>query len=219
MGVVLSDAVVQGRFVVAAKHHVSIAEICETELGDIPQLGARSSPDFVSNPTLVTQAMSNYETAADFFKGEQSTSSANRCLTSVAKYAAQLGDYQKAVDIYEEVGTAALASPLLKYSAKDHFFKAALCHMCVDSINAQLSTQLQMSVQIAVKKYEDISPTFTDSRECKLLKELLSSLEEQDTDSFTEAVTKFDSISRLDPWHTALLLRIKKSIAQGPDLL
>ena len=30
-------------------------------------------------------------------------------------------------------------STLLKYSAKDYFFKAALCHFCVDMLNAKVS--------------------------------------------------------------------------------
>lgn len=48
---------------------------------------------------------------------------------------------------------------LLKYSAKDYFFKAALCHMCVDLLNAD----------IAVKKYVEMFPQFTDAREYKLV--------------------------------------------------
>lgn len=27
---------------------------------------------------------------------------------------------------------------LLKYGAKDHFFRAALCHFCVDMLNAKV---------------------------------------------------------------------------------
>ncbi|PNI28965.1 NAPA isoform 9, partial [Pan troglodytes] len=84
-----------GRFTIAAKHHISIAEIYETELVDI-----------------------------------------------------------------EKVGTNAMDSPLLKYSAKDYFFKAALCHFCIDMLNAKL----------AVQKYEELFPAFSDSRECKLMK-------------------------------------------------
>ena len=49
---------------------------------------------------------------------------------------------------------------LLKYSAKDHFFRGAICHLCVDTLNAQH----------ALQKYEELFPAFTDSRECKLLK-------------------------------------------------
>ncbi|XP_068256982.1 alpha-soluble NSF attachment protein [Nyctibius grandis] len=177
-----------GRFTIAAKHHISIAEIYETELVDIEK------------------AIAHYEQAADYYKGEESNSSANKCLLKVATYAAQLEQYQKALEIYEQVGTTAMDSPLLKYSAKEHFFKAALCHFCIDMLNAKL----------AVQKYEEMFPAFTDSRECKLLKKLLDAHEEQNVDAYTDAVKEYDSISRLDQWLTTMLLRIKKTI-QGEE--
>ncbi|XP_068848116.1 alpha-soluble NSF attachment protein isoform X2 [Capricornis sumatraensis] len=177
-----------GRFTIAAKHHISIAEIYETELVDIEK------------------AIAHYEQSADYYKGEESNSSANKCLLKVAGYAAQLEQYQKAIDIYEQVGTNAMDSPLLKYSAKDYFFKAALCHFCIDMLNAKL----------AVQKYEELFPAFSDSRECKLMKKLLEAHEEQNVDSYTEAVKEYDSISRLDQWLTTMLLRVKKTI-QGDE--
>lgn len=42
--------------------------------------------------------------------------------------------------------------------------------------------------------------------------------EEQNIDGFTDAVKEYDSISRLDQWLTAMLLRVKKSINAEPDL-
>ncbi|KAI2591976.1 NAPA isoform 5 [Pan troglodytes] len=177
-----------GRFTIAAKHHISIAEIYETELVDIEK------------------AIAHYEQSADYYKGEESNSSANKCLLKVAGYAALLEQYQKAIDIYEQVGTNAMDSPLLKYSAKDYFFKAALCHFCIDMLNAKL----------AVQKYEELFPAFSDSRECKLMKKLLEAHEEQNVDSYTESVKEYDSISRLDQWLTTMLLRIKKTI-QGDE--
>ncbi|XP_029414104.1 alpha-soluble NSF attachment protein isoform X3 [Nannospalax galili] len=177
-----------GRFTIAAKHHISIAEIYETELVDMEK------------------AIAHYEQSADYYKGEESNSSANKCLLKVAGYAAQLEQYQKAIDIYEQVGTSAMDSPLLKYSAKDYFFKAALCHFCIDMLNAKL----------AVQKYEELFPAFSDSRECKLMKKLLDAHEEQNVDSYTEVVKEYDSISRLDQWLTTMLLRIKKTI-QGDE--
>uniref|UniRef100_A0A673L435 Alpha-soluble NSF attachment protein n=1 Tax=Sinocyclocheilus rhinocerous TaxID=307959 RepID=A0A673L435_9TELE len=173
-----------GRFTIAAKHHVTIAEIYETELVDIDK------------------AIAHYEQAADYYKGEESTSSANKCLLKVATYAAQLEQYPKAIDIYEQVATHAMDSALLKYSAKDYFFKAALCHFCVDMLNAKL----------AVQKYEEMFPAFSDSRECKLVKKLLDAFEEQNLDAYTDAVKEYDTISRLDQWLTTMLLRIKKSL-------
>ncbi|XP_046351331.1 alpha-soluble NSF attachment protein-like [Haliotis cracherodii] len=180
-----------GRFTIAAKHHITIAEIYETELVDIEQ------------------AIANYEQAADYYKGEESNSSANKCLLKVAQFSAQLENYEKAVEIYEQVGISAMDNSLLKYSAKDHFFRAAVCHMCLDQVNAQ----------ICIQKYEDMFPAFSESRECKLVKSLLKACEEENVDAFTQSLQEFDSISRLDQWLTTMLLRVKKSISAEPDLL
>ncbi|KFV09283.1 Beta-soluble NSF attachment protein, partial [Tauraco erythrolophus] len=160
-----------GRFTIAAKHHITIAEIYEAELVDIEK------------------AIAHYEQAADYYKGEESNrqvlfgkgwrrGSANKCLLKVAAYAAQLEQYQKAIEIYEQVGTNTMDNPLLKYSAKEYFFKATLCHFIVDELNAKL----------ALEKYEEMFPAFTDSRECKLLKKLLEAHEEQNSEAYTEAV-------------------------------
>ncbi|KAK2088791.1 hypothetical protein P7K49_034698 [Saguinus oedipus] len=206
-----------GRFTIAAKHHISIAEIYETELVDIEKAGRAEGVEAARGllshrcpalkPAPVSpQAIAHYEQSADYYKGEESNSSANKCLLKVAGYAAQLEQYQKAIDIYEQVGTNAMDSPLLKYSAKDYFFKAALCHFCIDMLNAKL----------AVQKYEELFPAFSDSRECKLMKKLLEAHEEQNVDSYTESVKEYDSISRLDQWLTTMLLRIKKTI-QGDE--
>uniref|UniRef100_A0A6I8QBB9 NSF attachment protein beta n=1 Tax=Xenopus tropicalis TaxID=8364 RepID=A0A6I8QBB9_XENTR len=172
-----------GRFTIAAKHHITIAEIYETELVDIEK------------------AIAHYEQSADYYKGEESNSSANKCLLKVAAYAAQLEQYQKAIEIYEQIGTSTMDNPLLKYSAKEYFFKAALCHFIVDELNAKL----------ALEKYEEMFPAFTDSRECKLLKVK----EKVFVTKYT--VKEFDSISRLDQWLTTMLLRIKKSIQGDGD--
>ncbi len=144
-----------GRFSIAAKHHQTIAEIYESELADLDR------------------AVQHYEQAADYFKGDQdspkfvafnkqdfillllstgeeSNSSANKCLLKVAQYAAQLENYQKAIQIYEQVASASLDNSLLKYSAKEYFFRAALCHLCIDLLNAQH----------AVQQYENMYPAF-----------------------------------------------------------
>lgn len=38
-------------------------------------------------------------------------------------------------------------NPLLKYSAKEYFFKASLCHFIVDELNAKASFSLSCSVR------------------------------------------------------------------------
>merc|ERR1712098_30180 len=175
-----------GRFNIAAKHHQSVAELFETEAADLDK------------------AMQHYETAADYFKGEESHSSANKCMLKVAEYAATLENYEKAIKIYEQVAAASLENNLLKYAAKEYFFRASLCHLCVDALNAQH----------AVTKYEEQYPAFGDSREAKLIKTLTAEMENQDVEAFTEAVKAYDSISRLDNWYTTMLLRVKKSMGE-----
>lgn len=101
-------------------------------------------------------------------------SSANKCLLKVGAYCAQLEQYQKAIEIYEQVlllfiyiffwfvclffpfikveriglqvGANTMDNPLLKYSAKEYFFKASLCHFIVDELNAKVSFSLCSSV-------------------------------------------------------------------------
>ena len=105
----------------AAKHHQTVAELFE---------------DNVANMETVIQ---HYQIAADYFKGEESTSSANKCLVKVAQYNATMEKYDKAVQIYEQIATDCIQSNLLKYAAKDYFFKALLCHLCIGNYNLTLS--------------------------------------------------------------------------------
>ncbi|KAI7790673.1 alpha-soluble NSF attachment protein, partial [Triplophysa rosa] len=173
-----------GRFTIAAKHHVTIAEIYETELVDIDK------------------AIAHYEQAADYYKGEESTSSANKCLLKVATYAAQLEQYPKAIEIYEQVATHAMDSNLLKYSAKDYFFKAALCHFCVDMLNAKL----------ALQKYEEMFPAFSDSRECKLVKvRLLKAANETNE-------LRIESLSQINECSYTILLSVNGTCNVIEDL-
>ena len=63
-------------------------------------------------------------------------------------------------NFFFQVASSAINNQLLKYGAKDHFFRAVLCHMCRDIQDAE----------IVLKRYEDMFPVFTDARECKLVK-------------------------------------------------
>lgn len=180
-----------GKFSMAAKHHIVVAEIYEAEGGD------------------VHKACEHYSKAADYYQCEESNTSANRCLLNVARYSAQLEQYDRAIEIYESIGQSSLDNQLLKYGAKEHFLRAGLCHLCVDTLNAQ----------IAIKRYEEMSPAFADSRECKLLKDLGTKIEARDVEGFAQVVQDYDSISRFDNWYTTLLLRIKNKITPDDDLL
>lgn len=175
-----------GRFNMAAKSHTTIAEIYENE-----------SPN-------KEECIKHYQTAADFYKGEEAKSSATKCLVKVAQLSAEIEQYRKAIEVLEEIAIWEADHPTLKYAAKNHFFQALLCHLCVDLLDTQQ----------ALRRYEDISPSFADSREYKFVKELTVAMEDQNADVFTEVVRNFDKISRLEPFQTTLLLKAKRHCGQ-----
>ena len=57
------------------------------------------------------------------------------------------------------MAATAINNTLLRYGAKDHYFRAVLCRMCRDVQDANNS----------LNKYEEQFPAFADSREYKLL--------------------------------------------------
>ncbi|KHJ81657.1 hypothetical protein OESDEN_18655, partial [Oesophagostomum dentatum] len=71
-----------------------------------------------------------------------------------------------------------------------------------------------LDAQHALKRYEDASPSFSDTREAKFIKELIACLEDGNEELFTDTVKSFDKISRLDQWHTGLLVKIKRAISK-----
>ena len=77
-----------GRFLTAAKHHQTMAEM------------------FEDNVTITETVIHHYQIAADYFKGEEMFSSANTCLEKVAQYAASQGECEKAIKIYVEVSVS-----------------------------------------------------------------------------------------------------------------
>jgi alpha-soluble NSF attachment protein len=100
----------EGRFSMAAKYQKELAEMLEEE----EDIGG---------------TMEAYQSAADFYEGEGSVSSANQCLLKVAHYAALHEDYVKSIDIYDQVAASSLDNKLLKYGVKEYFLKATICHL------------------------------------------------------------------------------------------
>ena len=90
-------------------------------------------------------------------------SSASQCLLKVAQYSAQLEHYEKAIEIYEQVGKTSLENNLLKWSVKEYFLKAGLCHLCQGDV---------VSAKRAVENYKDLDSSFGSQRECKFLEVL-----------------------------------------------
>ncbi|KAF9975059.1 hypothetical protein BGZ73_001419 [Actinomortierella ambigua] len=182
----------RGRFQSAAKYQSEIAEIYEVELIDLEK------------------ALRAYELAADWYAGEESTALANKCLLKVATFAAQLGAYDKAIEKFEQVANASLDNQLTKWSLKEYFLKAGLCHIATgDHVNAHN----------AVGRYCEMDVTFSSTRECQFLQAILDAVDSTDVELFTTKVIEFDNLTKLDNWKTKILLEIKKSIGQESSLI
>jgi len=179
----------EGRFAIAAKHQKEIAEIYEAEL------------DF-------EKALEAYQTAADFFEGESSTSQANTCLLKVAQFCGQLENFTKAIELYEQVAKASLDNNLLKWGAKDHLLRALLCHLAAEDL---------VGAQKGLENYKSWDASFASSRECKFVEEIMQAVEKYDVDAFTQAVVDFDSVVKIDNWKTKVLLKVKQGIQSNSN--
>jgi len=174
----------EGRFSMAAKYQKEVAEMCEADED-------------------ISGAMEAYQTAAEYYEGEGAVSSGNQCLLKVAHFAALQEDYDKAIQIFDQVAETSLENKLLKYGVKEYFFKATVCHLATgDGVNAKR----------ALEKYQDMDYTFSSTRECTFLTAAVEAFEQFDIEAFTNAIVEFDSIQKLDNWKTTMLLRVKKAI-------
>jgi len=173
-----------GRLSMAARYFKEIAELYESEQN-------------------IEQAIVYFEKSADFFQNEEVTTSANQCKQKVAQFAAQLEQYQKSIGIYEEIARQSLNNNLLKYGVKGHLLNAGICQLCKGDI---------VAITNALERYQELDPTFSGTREYKLLADIASALDEEDVAKFTDVVKEFDSMTPLDSWKTTLLLRVKEKL-------
>mmetsp|Transcript_55715 Transcript_55715/g.113913 ORF Transcript_55715/g.113913 Transcript_55715/m.113913 type:complete len:290 (+) Transcript_55715:140-1009(+) len=173
-----------GRFTQVAKFHKEAGEMFEAELN-------------------YKEAIKQYQSAADYYKGEDQTSSANQCLKQVGLLSGELEDYATAIEVYESIAASSLDVALLKWGVKDYFFQAGLYH---------LATADTVAARRALDRYKDQDVSFKDHRECKLLEQLVDACDEMDVEALTEAIAEFDEVSKLDKWKTTILLRIKNKL-------
>ncbi|KAJ6720650.1 ALPHA-SOLUBLE NSF ATTACHMENT PROTEIN [Salix viminalis] len=173
-----------GRISMAARYLKEIAELYESDAN-------------------IEKSMEFYHKAADFFQNEDVTTSANQCNQKVAEFAAQLEQYQTSIDIYEEIARQSLKSNLLKYGVKGHLLNAGICHLCKGDV---------VAITNALERYQEMDPTFSGTREYKLLADIAAAIDEEDVSKFTDVIKEFDSMTPLDSWKTTLLLRVKEKL-------
>jgi alpha-soluble NSF attachment protein len=188
----LTDA---GRLTQAAKTYKECAELFENK--EIAEQDGKSA---------VVMAIELYERAAELFSMDQGNSQASQCQAKVAELcsaALDPPDLIRAAQLYDELGRKCLDSNLLKFNAKGYFLQAILCH---------LGNNDAIGASQAMSRYESLDYTLGDSREGKFARNLIECVEGFDVEGFGTACFEYDRISKLDPWKTSILVRVKRSI-------
>jgi alpha-soluble NSF attachment protein len=97
----------------------------------------------------------------------------------------------------------------MKWSMKDYFLKAGICHLCTGDL---------VATSRALESYRELDPSFQSTREHQLIVDLAETVESGDQEAFTDKLFQFDQMSKLDKWKTTLLLRVKNNIEEtGED--
>lgn len=180
----------KGNFRRAAQHKENVGEILETTLGD------------------TKGALKCYEEAARWYEGDNAGALANKLWLKVADIAALESDYYGAIEKYEKVAAQSINNNLMRYSVKDYFFKAGICHLATGDL---------VGTNRALEKYRDMDPTFASNREHQLLVDLAGAIEAGDQEAFTDKLFQYDQMSKLDKWKTTLLVRVKGNIEEAGD--
>jgi len=158
------------------------------------------------------EAIKAWAECANCYEADDASASANQAHIKVADLSVEEEDYKRAIVIYEKVAGAAMDTQLGRWSVKDYYFKAALCHFVVGSTSGDTKT-----LETALEKYKEQFPAFDGTRELKLVENCLAAYKDVDSDKFTAYVRDYDRISKLDNWTAKILLDIKTALKDGPD--
>jgi len=156
------------------------------------------------------EAAEAWEQAARCHEAENGKAAAIQCWVAVARISATMADYRRAIELYEKAATQSLETDLGRWSAAEYLYKAALCRFVLESKTGECKETAE-----ALEKYVDMHPAFENAREYKFLKSIVDAFAKDDVDKFTDVVFKFDSVLKLDPWTSKLLLKIKEVLKEG----
>lgn len=180
----------RGSFRRAATHQQNLAEVYESELGD------------------TKRALEAYDTAAQWYESDNAEALANKLYLKVADLAALEGDYARSCHLFENVAKQSLNNNLMRWSVKDYFLKAGICHLASGDM---------VATNRALQNYREMDPAFVQTRENMLLQDLTDAVEKGDQEMFADKLFQFDQLSKLDKWKTSLLLKVKNGIEEQAD--
>ncbi|KAM0516714.1 hypothetical protein ACHAPE_005348 [Trichoderma viride] len=132
---------------------------------------------------------------------------ANKLFTQYADLAALDEDYYVAIETYDRIINSMIGNQTMKWSLSTYCFKAGVCHLATGDF---------VGTRRAVESYRQKDAEFSSQYKYKLIEDLCGAVEAHDQDQFGELLFQFDRTSRLEPWMTAILVKVKNSI-EAPD--
>ena len=129
---------------------------------------------------------------------------ANGCLEKVAQICAGSGECGRAAQIFEDIARFCLGNKLLKFNARAHMLKCLVCHLAGGD-----------SVMVTQKlaEFGALDYSLEGSREEKFVTAILGAVSDQNAEAFGLAAAEFNTVKKIDPWMTTLLLQCKRQIA------
>ncbi|CAF1146851.1 unnamed protein product [Didymodactylos carnosus] len=149
-------------------------------------------------------------TAQRFYVQERQKASAGRVKTRMANIRVQQRKFMDAKLLFEEMAELVKDDSLLRYGAKDHYFRAVLCSLCIDVDNGQ----------IVFDQYTADNPSFDNYQpEVKLLRNLIQCVRDGNKEQYVQYIKDSPLASiKNDKYIKILIEDIKQKIDGDIDL-
>jgi alpha-soluble NSF attachment protein len=182
-----------GKYENAAKVQRDIADVLEKEL------------------KKMTEAAEAYRIAGEFFEQINSKSTATSCYARQSECLYRGKAYEDAILVFFKAAERSIDDKLLTFSVKDYLYKASLCKVAqikkYESPDAFLN-----DVRGILDKGKDLDAKFSETRECRLVEDLLACYDADEFTKFDKTLKDYDKISRLDPEETLIYGLLKEAL-------
>lgn len=152
------------------------------------------------------------KSSAEYYEISNLTSKLINCKLKISNLSILHDDFKQAIEMLNDIIKLSEDNNLLKFSINKYLFIKFLC---------VLSLQDFVEAKRLLDDYKNNYPSFTSTREYKLLNSILKTIEDYDVDTFTSLVSDYNNISigLLDNIHIHLLLKIKNNIESSDQLV
>jgi len=176
---------------------------CFCDMGDWPQASAAQiqfAEMLESNSTVsLDEIRDAWSKAADLNEADSSIGNRNSCLKKVASIYCQQKNFLEAALVYESIGQSILKNDLLKLGVKEHWKNASICRLSLGDI---------VQVKKLNEKHCYIQQEYSETRECKLIKNLIVAVENHDAAVFEKHVAQYHKITPFEDWQFKILADI-----------